>query len=85
MSKNNRIIVGLIIIIVMLIGLWFWFSTSNPSNQEKKAAVKTIKPVDTNFLNNKNVKDILSQDVNSPVPVEINKDEVGRDNPFANY
>jgi len=85
MNKNSQIYGGIIIIFILVVGIWIWFRTTVPTSGEITSAQKTIPSVNPNILKDPLVTTITSKDINGQIPLEVSNDNIGRDNPFADY
>jgi len=78
-------VMGLIVIIGIIVGLYFWYRTSIPTQADIDAAAVKVETVDPNILTSQAAKSVTSMSVYGPVPVEVKPEDIGRDNPFSNY
>jgi hypothetical protein len=86
MSKNNQIITGIIVILLIVGGTLLWYFESMPSKQTKndikQTAEKGYKNIDKNILSSANAEKVFGRQINGQVPVEVNKSDIGKSNPF---
>ena len=85
MSKSNQIVAGLIIIILIGVGLYFWYRTSIPTSSEIEAQKKQIDVVDANVLQSPAIQTMSSLNSHGDLPLQVKPEEIGREDPFANY
>ena len=85
MSRTNQIVLGLVVIIGIIAGLYFWYRSSFPTQADIDAAAVKIETIDPNILSSQTVKTVSTMSIYGPMPVEVKPEEVGRDNPFSNY
>jgi short subunit fatty acids transporter len=81
-SKSNQIITGIVIIIAIIIGLFFLYRMTMPTNSEINAATKKISAIQSNIITNPISVQILGMETNGNVPVEVKSEDIGKNNPF---
>lgn len=82
MSKSSQITTGIIIIIAIVVGLFFWYRATLPTAAEVDLATKKIQPIQTNIISDPISKQILTLDTNGNVPVVVKPEDIGKSNPF---
>ncbi|MCL5795161.1 MAG: hypothetical protein M1338_02290 [Patescibacteria group bacterium] len=83
MGKNTKF--GLVIILLIVLGLGYWFWTTLPSKSEISSASKLPKEIDVNILKGNLAQKISQRDKNGIIPVTVNAGEIGREDPFSNF
>ena len=80
MNKNT--IYGVLLVIIVLAGLFYWYMQSIPSSAAIESAQEKIKPVNPNVLTNSTVESIKNYDKNGNIPVITQGKSLGKTNPF---
>ncbi len=83
MNKNTKF--GLVVILLIILGLGYWFWTTIPTKADISSATKAPKEIDINILKSNLAQKISQRDKNGDIPVTVNSGEIGREDPFSNY
>ena len=83
MSKSSQIFSGIALLLLVMVGLYFWYRTSVPTQVEIDAAAVQVEKIDSNVLQSKSAKDVMSMDTNGQIPLEVKPEDVGKSNPFS--
>jgi len=84
MDKNN-LTAGIIIVVIIFLGLGWWFWSTFPSKTAVESATNVSAAIDVNILKSNTVQTVQRRDKNGDIPVTVNSGEIGREDPFSNY
>lgn len=76
---------GIILILVVAVGFIYYLIAALPKSREIESQKPQIEKIDRNILKSDTVSAVRSLEVNGQVPVQVSPDEIGRDDPFANF
>lgn len=79
---NKNLISGIIIIVLVLAGLFYWFSKSKANEAEVESITKKIEKVDTTVFSNSTFESVKQLNKNGDIPVETAGQNLGKANPF---
>jgi len=87
MMKRPKTILLWTLLLIITLGAYFYLLVyyTKPSTADVDAKAKKITPVDLGILKTDLQKQTSGLEVNGQIPVTVNKDELGRDNPFAGF
>lgn len=81
-TSKTTIGLGIVIVIAVLIGLFFWLKGIVPSQDNIQAGAAEVKTVDKNILSNPSIKKILERQNFGDVPLILSEGDLGKSNPF---
>ncbi len=86
MSKNSKLITTISVLIIVLVGGWYVYSKTRPTQQEINVQKEQILIVPSDILPDSAIESQLKQlKQNGTLPITVSSNEKGRDNPFANF
>jgi hypothetical protein len=83
MNKNSTF--GIIVILLIVLGLGYWFWTTIPSKSAISSASNPPKTIDVNILKGNTAQQVSQREMNGNIPVTVSAGEIGREDPFSNY
>lgn len=81
-STKTITMLGIIIILAVMIGLFYWLKTIAPDQSRVEAKALEVKVVEKNLLDSSQVKKIIDRKRYGNVPVKINEGDINKPNPF---
>ena len=83
MSRSSQIITGIIVLLIIAAGCYFWYQTSIPTTEEVDAVAVKVEKVDPNVLSSQSANEVMTMQTNGNLPLMVGPGDVGRDNPFS--
>lgn len=84
MSERGKLASGIIILLIMIGGLFYWFTLTRPIRAEIELEINEnkIEPINKDLLKDKMVSKLKSMDKNGEIPIKVEGLAAGRENPF---
>lgn len=79
---NKNLLSGIILTVLIVAGLFYWFTTSSANEVEVEAISKKIEKVDTTIFSNSTFQSLKQYNKNGDIPVKTEGQNIGKANPF---
>lgn len=74
MNKQSTILVGVLFILLIVVGFWYWFGTTKADETRVLEISQQIKPVDANILTSKSMQLLNQKQIYGNIPVQAESD-----------